>query len=185
MKIKFFLLISSLVFAIVNTQDQTTILPTDLSCEVTTPTRVEDCTQRKTNTGNKCCYLSGTLNYANEKLCLSLPPSTYAGRTSFYYSGKTYNINCQDNTHTPTILKSCGPKDITPTGKADCSTGSSFVNSCCWFAGINSSTSPKGCYWLGTKYSGDTTWGGLELNCNATFLSFSLSLLFFFLAALF
>jgi hypothetical protein len=124
-------------------------------------------------------------------MCLSIPKSSYVGGTTFDYDGQVYSINCgidTNNLNKP-LLSNCSPLEANTTGlsKSDCMTGSSFVNSCCYYSKTNTTTlnAPSGCYWLGTKYTGETTWAGMNLNCSAQFVTFSMALLVLFLSLLF
>ena len=37
----------------------------------------------------------------------------------------------------------------------------------------------KGCYWLGTKYEGDISWAGVEMECSMDYLKYSIIYLIF------
>jgi hypothetical protein len=152
-------------------------------CASTTPTTETDCFNASTDSSEYCCYLTGINSYANEKLCLNVPHTTYTGETKYAYNNKVYNIAC-DFSEKTTILEKCSGE---PTSKKGCSKGSSFTNSCCYYEKTETeSTNEKvqntdtGCYWLGTKYSGEITWAGLNLSCKENFLTYSFSLVFLF-----
>ena len=167
------------LISLINTQNN---LSSSMTCTSTNPTTASDCNTHTTNSGNLCCYLTGLQTYSNEKFCLSIPQSSYVGEKTYSYNNfKTYNINCGVTKNLATVLTTCGPAGALAVG--DCRTGSSFTNSCCYFKGTPQVAS--GCYWLGAKYSGDTTWAGLDLNCNSTFITYSMSLLLVFLIFMF
>ena len=167
------------IFAVLNVISSQNNLGSSFTCaSVTNPTKVADCTSQRTNSGNLCCYLSGIQTYSNDRMCVSLPSASYTGAKTYNVNDKTYQIDCGvSNVAAATILNTCGTTDAV--GQSTCAVGSSFVNSCCW------SDKMKGCYWLGTKYHGKTTWAGLYLDCGASHLAFSLSLLFLFLVFIF
>jgi len=169
-----------IVFKLIISQN---IIPTTLSCSNTSPKSANDCFNNLTNDDNICCYLSGVQTYANEKMCISIPSTSYVGDLSYILSKKTYNIQCRVSTSTPTFLKQCGFAGAL--SSSDCSTGSTFVNSCCYYSGTDVNKTPQGCYWLGTKYSGKTNWAGLSLECASNNIMISLVLIFFYFCVFF
>jgi hypothetical protein len=157
-------------------------------CASTVPTKESDCFNASTDSGEYCCYLTGLINYSNEKLCLNIPQSAYTGETKYAYNNKVYNIACNFSGKT-TILEKCSG---TPDSKKGCSTGSSFTNSCCYYEKTKTDSpnekvqnTETGCYWLGTKYSGEISWAGLKLSCSENFLTLSSSLIFILFLFLF
>lgn len=163
----------------------TDTITSDLTCmnSNTAPTKASDCTSRTTLSGNDCCLLTGVGDNSNNMLCLSIPSSSLTSELTYYYNGKTYNIDCGSVQTTTTALPTCGPSSAA--SQKDCATGSSYVNSCCWHTKVSNSTAPSGCYWLGSKYSGNVVWAGIDLDCNASYTSLSMLLIFFSLALLF
>ncbi len=173
------IIICTLAINLINTQSN---ISTDYQCSSTKPTTATDCHSNNTSPSDFCCYLSGVQLFANTKLCLNIPKDSYNGDSQYNYNGVTYNISCPNSgSSSKTILKSCGPSDAT--GSMDCSTGSSFVNSCCY----NSlkDLSPVGCYSLGSKFEGKTKWAGLELECNSKYITFSSVLIIILISILF
>jgi hypothetical protein len=166
------------IFAVLNVIYSQNNLGSSFTCSSVIPTKNSDCTTAKTNTGNLCCYLSGLQSYSTEQMCLSIPSVSYTGAKTYVLNGKTYMIDCGVQiTASATILNSCGPSPAV--GKEDCQTGSSFSNSCCW------ADKQQGCYWLGTKYRGETNWAGMKLDCASSYLTFSMTFVLFFLAFVF
>jgi hypothetical protein len=152
---------------------------TSFTCTDTTPNQAADCNGKLTNSNNLCCYIETVQGEKNKK-CISVPKSSYSGSSVYVEDELTYSIDCGSNAPKQgIILKSCGPSNAI--SKKDCSTGSSFVDSCCYYSGTGATITPKpnqGCYWLGTKYDGETTWGGMPLECNSNYLTYSFGLLF-------
>ena len=163
----------SIIFSLNTLKSQT------FACTDTIPFQASDCINKSTNTNNICCYID-SIQGPRDRRCISIPKSSYSGSTVYVKEERTYSIDCGSGvSKQATILKSCGPSNAI--SKKDCSTGSSFVESCCYYTGKGATISPnpsQGCYWLGTKYDGETTWGGMPLECASEHLTFSFGLLF-------
>ena len=74
-----------------------------------------------------------------------------------------------------TYLEQCG--DLSKGSNVDfedCKEHSTLLNSCCLAKGNSESDIKKGCYWLGTKYEGEINWAGVDMECNLTYIKYSL-----------
>jgi hypothetical protein len=155
---KVYLLIILSVCNIILTQTQQV-------CNLVTPTKQEDCTSKSIDKKEYCCYLYADNLSQNSKLCYSIPFQSYSGGKTYSLNGNTYFINCGVKIES-SPLDTCSPD--AHTSQKDCATGSSFTNSCCFEAATQQ------CYWLGTKYSGTTTWAEKQLECGADYMRISL-----------
>ena len=118
----------------------------------------------------------------NDTFCRKIPYSAiYKDLNYENIDGKLYEVNCS-NRNEATLLEQCGKKNE-GTSLESCKKYSNGVNSCCYIKGNNEIS--RGCYWLGTKYEGKTTWAGVEMECNMSFLKYSLFYLNFIFYVLF
>ena len=130
-----------------------------------------------------CCFykLFNDTN-DNDTFCRTIPYSAiYKDLNYENIDGKLYEVNCS-NRNEATLLEQCGKKNE-GTSLESCKEYSNGVNSCCYIKGNNEIS--RGCYWLGTKYEGKTTWAGVEMECNISFLKYSLFYLNFIFFVLF
>jgi hypothetical protein len=161
---KFFLiLLANIIY--INTQ----------SCNLTTPKTKDDCNIKSVQDKELCCYLYAPNLKNNAQVCNSLPWNSYSGDKTYFINGNTYFIDC-GVTRQQEVLPTCGPKE--PGSKKQCMTGSSFTNSCCYHEESNN------CYWLGTKFEGETTWAGLKLQCTGYYVQISVVMLLAFISML-
>jgi hypothetical protein len=150
---------------------------TQTACNLITPATSTDCTSKSVDKKEYCCYLyAPNLISQNNKLCYGIPFESYSGGKTYSLNSNTYLIDCGVSINS-SPLDTCSP-DAHGSQK-ECATGSSFTNSCCY------EDATKQCYWLGTKYSGDTLWAGKKLHCSGEYISVSLMLLIAFLSILF
>jgi hypothetical protein len=118
------------------------------------------CTQYSTNT-TLCCYLRTYSNKYWSSICHSINATDYLGLNGKLKLGDfEYMIDCGD-----TIGTTCGTI-MKPVSYKDCSQFSRSTNSCC-FVKYKQDTS---CVWLGAGYTGEISYQGLELVCNANYL---------------
>ena len=130
-----------------------------------------------------CCFYK-LFNGAddNDTFCRKIPYSAiYKDLNYENIDGKLYEVNCS-NRNEATLIEQCGKKNE-GTSLESCKKYSNGVNSCCYIKGNNEIS--RGCYWLGTKYEGKTTWAGVEMECNISFLKYSLFYLNFIFFVLF
>jgi hypothetical protein len=155
-----------LTIAVVNSQ----------TCMTTSPTKAADCTSIKSD-GEYCCYLNApNLSGANANVCYNVPKTAYNGDETISYNGYSYFIECGVQV-TKNALPTCGPSGAL--ARSDCMTGATFTNSCCWVV------DNKKCVWLGTKFTGETKWAGLNLDCSAADLTVSFMIIFAILSIIF
>ncbi len=146
------------------------------TCMSFKPKNVQDCTSIKSD-NEYCCHLSASnlpQDIANR--CYTLPKTAYSGDSTIVVDNYSYFIDCGVKV-TKTALPSCGAPDAA--GKKNCMKGATFTNSCCW------DLDNKKCVWLGTKYTGQTKWAKLNLECSAADLSVSLMIIFAILSIIF
>lgn len=137
-------------------------------CNSVTPSAVTDCYKAESQINNKdekCCYLEGYSD-STKKMCLDIPKIAYVDSPIYKYNGVLYKIQCNGLSVSATTLSRCAI-DF-PTGTVDCSTASSYTESCCY------SSDDKKCYLLGAKYQGKTVWNNLNLDCISCFLNVNL-----------
>lgn len=148
------------------------------ACNSGKPLDFNECFSKQgSNSNSKCCYLE---NYGdqNKKMCLEIPAISYTNSNLYNYNNILYKIICP-NVSSRNSLSSCTP--IVSSGRSECSEYSTLSESCCFNA------NDKKCYWLGTKYKGEVSWAGKNLDCAAGFLkenlvkviAFALFVLFF------
>lgn len=157
------------------------------TCEDITPTTANDCTKVTRSNGDYCCYIEGMRNYSNEKKCITIPKTAYTGKSTVVHNDRVYTMTCPVATYVRTPLLKCGTGG--QSSQEECSTFSSFAESCCYFDGVVEAGSPvtaeKGCYWLGNKYyKGRINWATMELNCNGEIIKLSLMALMLALSVL-
>ena len=157
-----------------------------LECEqMSNPKNASECNDlsSKSNYPDYCCFykLFNDTN-DNDTFCRTIPYSAiYKDLNYENIDGKLYEVNCS-NRNEATLLEQCGKKNE-GTSLESCKKYSNGVNSCCYIKGNNEIS--RGCYWLGTKYEGKTTWAGVEMECNMSFLKYSLFYLNFIFFVLF
>ena len=152
-------------------------------CEqIKNPKNASECDDKssKSSYPDYCCFYK--LFNDNETFCRTIPYSAiYKDLKYENIDGKLYEVNCS-NRNEATLLEQCGKKNE-GTSLESCKKYSNGVNSCCYIKGNNEIS--RGCYWLGTKYEGKTTWAGVEMECNMSFLKYSLFYLNFIFFVLF
>ena len=157
-----------------------------LECEqMSNPKNASECNElsSKSSYPDYCCFykLFNDTN-DNDTFCRTIPYSAiYKDLNYENIDGKLYEVNCS-NRNEATLLEQCGKKNE-GTSLESCKKYSNGVNSCCYIKGNNEIS--RGCYWLGTKYEGKTTWAGVEMECNMSFLKYSLFYLNFIFFVLF
>ena len=146
------------------------------------PNQAEDCNvlSSKSSYPDYCCFYK--LFNSNKTFCRTIPYSAiYKDLKYENIDGELYEVNCSSSNEA-TLLEQCGKKNE-GTSLESCKEYSNGVNSCCYIKGNNEIS--RGCYWLGTKYEGKTTWAGVEMECNMSFLKYSLFYLNFIIFVLF
>ena len=154
-----------------------------IECEQTeNPNQAEVCNvlSSKSSYPDYCCFYK--LFNSNKTFCRTIPYSAiYKDLKYENIDGELYEVNCSSSNEA-TLLEQCGKKNE-GTSLESCKEYSNGVNSCCYIKGNNEIS--RGCYWLGTKYEGKTTWAGVEMECNMSFLKYSLFYLNFIIFVLF
>ncbi len=164
----------------------------NLLCSKKTPSSQEDCTNLNSAGmyGDLCCYLE-SISESSEKKCISIPFSAYLSYVEYYnLNGILYKITCDIKNRYEkknAVLNPCGGKVSHPNMKK-CKKYSSYVDSCCYYNGKEEENeyvdlypdTEEGCYWLGAKYKGTISWGGMKLKCNCQFLKIQKWTLFIF-----
>ena len=152
-------------------------------CEqIKNPNQAEECnvSSSKSSYPDYCCFYK--LFNSNKTFCRTIPYSAiYKDLKYENINGELYEVNCSSSNEA-TLLEQCGKKNE-GTSLESCKEYSNGVNSCCYIKGNNEIS--RGCYWLGTKYEGKTTWAGVEMECNMSFLKYSLFYLNFIFFVLF
>ena len=152
-------------------------------CEqIKNPNQAEECNvlSSKSSYPDYCCFYK--LFNSNKTFCRTIPYSAiYKDLKYENIDGELYEVNCSSSNEA-TLLEQCGKKNE-GTSLESCKEYSNGVNSCCYIKGNNEIS--RGCYWLGTKYEGKTTWAGVEMECNMSFLKYSLFYLNFIFFVLF
>ena len=146
------------------------------------PNQAEVCNvlSSKSSYPDYCCFYK--LFNSNKTFCRTIPYSAiYKDLKYENIDGELYEVNCSSSNEA-TLLEQCGKKNE-GTSLESCKEYSNGVNSCCYIKGNNEIS--RGCYWLGTKYEGKTTWAGVEMECNMSFLKYSLFYLNFIIFVLF
>ena len=136
--------------------------------------------------GDLCCFYKihqGNSTGQGSK-CVSVPYSAYLNYVQYdTLNGTLYKVQCNyENKRynkAAAVLTKCG-EDIKNPSMKKCKGYSSYVDSCCYYNGDVSDNeygelfpkeTERGCYWLGAKYRGKISWGGMHLNCASTFLN--------------
>ena len=150
-------------------------------CSTITPGNVADCSDFNSPGmyGDLCCYLESI--DASSKKCISMPFSAYLTYVDYYNLNNTlYKMTCNNESRynkTIAVLNRCGGEVNNPSMKK-CKKYSSYVDSCCYYNGKSDDNeygelypdTDEGCYWLGAKYKGSISWGGMKLKCDCQFL---------------
>lgn len=157
------------------------------------PTCVRDALNKDTQYA--CCVLSPI----NQTINLSSFCKSYLKATSYptteAIDGIQYNVVCND---IPTASQpnssynkpqkrqnevksfsqniACGKESVTYI--SDCTNSSTETNSCCYY----SYSDYKGCFWLGSKFDGESNYNGIKFNCRVKrlFTNFGLIILAMF-----
>ena len=155
-----------------------------MSCSKSTPSSLKDCSQYNSPGmyGDLCCYYE-PINSTIAKKCVSIPFSAYLSYVTYSSIDNTlYKVTCDNSTRydkKEAVLNRCGGEVNNPSMKK-CKKYSSYVDSCCYYNGNEEDneygelypSTDKGCYWLGAKYKGTISWGGMKLKCDCQFLKF-------------
>jgi hypothetical protein len=105
-------------------------------------------------------------------MCYYQPLTNINYGTTTNIGGINYNVNC-GTTSTDQCLARNTNTDLK--SKYFCTDYSTTTNSCCRYK-LNDAYK---CMWLGAKYDGETSVGGVSLECSSKFLNFSILLLAF------
>ena len=157
----------------------------NIACESETPSYLSDCSKYDSPGmyGDLCCFYKRESTTEGSK-CVSVPYSAYLNYVQYdTLNGTLYKVQCNyENKRynkAAAVLTKCG-EDIKNPNMKKCKGYSSYVDSCCYYNGeVNDNEygdlfpkeTERGCYWLGAKYRGKISWGGMHLNCVSTFLN--------------
>lgn len=157
----------------------------NIACESETPSNLSDCSKYDSPGmyGDLCCFYKRESTTEGSK-CVSVPYSAYLNYVQYdTLNGTLYEVTCDyENKRynkAAAVLTKCG-EDIKNPNMKKCKGYSSYVDSCCYYNGeVNDNEygdlfpkeTERGCYWLGAKYRGKISWGGMHLNCVSTFLN--------------
>ena len=157
----------------------------NIACESETPSDLADCSKYDSPGmyGDLCCFYKRESTTEGSK-CVSVPYSAYLNYVQYdTLNGTLYKVQCNyENKRynkAAAVLTKCG-EDIKNPSMKKCKGYSSYVDSCCYYNGDVSDNeygelfpkeTERGCYWLGAKYRGKISWGGMHLNCVSTFLN--------------
>lgn len=157
----------------------------NIACESKTPSNLSDCSKYDSPGmyGDLCCFYKRESTTEGSK-CVSVPYSAYLNYVQYdTLNGTLYKVQCNyENKRynkAAAVLTKCG-EDIKNPSMKKCKGYSSYVDSCCYYNGDVSDNeygelfpkeTERGCYWLGAKYRGKISWGGMHLNCVSTFLN--------------
>ena len=157
----------------------------NIACESETPSDLSDCSKYDSPGmyGDLCCFYKRESTTEGSK-CVSVPYSAYLNYVQYdTLNGTLYKVQCNyENKRynkAAAVLTKCG-EDIKNPSMKKCKGYSSYVDSCCYYNGDVSDNeygelfpkeTERGCYWLGAKYRGKISWGGMHLNCASTFLN--------------
>lgn len=146
------------------------------------PSSEEDCFAYDGNTLHdaQCCFYKPVDTSKDlQNICRSIPFSARINSLKYdVIENVLYEVKCNGEIYkNDSILNICAeevnPKDASV---KKCQKYSSFVDSCCYYDKDDQPNlaylNPKpthGCYWLGSKYKGKITWGGLKLKCGGHF----------------
>ena len=157
----------------------------NIACESETPSDLSDCSKYDSPGmyGDLCCFYKRESTTEGSK-CVTVPYSAYLNYVQYdTLNGTLYKVQCNyENKRynkAAAVLTKCG-EDIKNPSMKKCKGYSSYVDSCCYYNGDVSDNeygelfpkeTERGCYWLGAKYRGKISWGGMHLNCASTFLN--------------
>lgn len=157
----------------------------NIACESQTPSDLSHCSKYDSPGmyGDLCCFYKRESTTEGSK-CVSVPYSAYLNYVQYdTLNGTLYKVQCNyENKRynkAAAVLTKCG-EDIKNPSMKKCKGYSSYVDSCCYYNGDVSDNeygelfpkeTERGCYWLGAKYRGKISWGGMHLNCVSTFLN--------------
>jgi len=148
------------------------------SCNNSIPTDAFSCNKiNPVNKYNKCCFLEN-IKTSSIKLCLEIPTSSITKSNVYKYNKEIYKISCPQIPQIE-ILPLCGDNNIVPAGQGDCAVYSSFAKSCCY------NKTNKKCSLLDTKYFGEITYAGMNLDCVSWKIKFTYGLFIILLALFF
>jgi hypothetical protein len=159
----------------------------NIECEKEKPSDLTNCSQYDSPGmyGDLCCfYKIYNGSTTDQSKCVSVPYSAYLNYVEYdTLDGILYEVYCNYKNKrynkAAAVLTKCG-EDIKNPSMKKCKGYSSYVDSCCYYNGEVSDNeygdlfpkdTERGCYWLGAKYRGKISWGGMHLNCASTFLN--------------
>ena len=153
------------------------------ACSEVKPRINTDC-HTKTDSKNLCCLVTNDAGNAN--VCQSQTRNIISTTNSTF---KTNNINYSLDCGVGAFIKNsnlggsfpvsyyypnynklvlpiqqCG--SVNPIKRDDCSSFSAIGNSCCFYT----KSKDTGCYYLGTKYAGNATYAGINIDCIGNYL---------------
>ena len=141
------------------------------------PNRTEDCFYQQNYVlySDYCCYF----NSSDKSFCKAIPYSSYNDKDKYEnIDGVLYQVTCDTGNRKVTLLEECGnTNEANEANYEKCKKHSTVLNSCCYVKGNDNIN--KGCYWLGTKYEGDISWAGVEMECSMDYLKYSIIYLIF------
>ena len=147
------------------------------NCSISNPNRIEDCFYRQNYVlySDYCCYF----NSSDKSFCKAIPYSSYNDKDKYEnIDGVLYQVTCDTGNRKVTLLEECGnTNEANEANYEKCKKHSTVLNSCCYVKGNGNIN--KGCYWLGTKYEGDISWAGVEMECSMDYLKYSIIYLIF------
>ena len=147
------------------------------NCSISNPNRIEDCFYQQNYVlySDYCCYF----NSSDKSFCKAIPYSSYNDKDKYEnIDGVLYQVTCDTGNRKVTLLEECGnTNEANEANYEKCKKHSTVLNSCCYVKGNGNIN--KGCYWLGTKYEGDISWAGVEMECSMDYLKYSIIYLIF------
>ena len=147
------------------------------NCSISNPNRIEDCFYQQNYVlySDYCCYF----NSSDKSFCKAIPYSSYNDKDKYEnIDGVLYQVTCDTGNRKVTLLEECGNTNKANEANYEkCKKHSTVLNSCCYVKGNGNIN--KGCYWLGTKYEGDISWAGVEMECSMDYLKYSIIYLIF------
>ena len=147
------------------------------NCSISNPNRIEDCFYQQNYVlySDYCCYF----NSSDKSFCKAIPYSSYNDKDKYEnIDGVLYQVTCDTGNRKVTLLEECGnTNEVNEANYEKCKKHSTVLNSCCYVKGNGNIN--KGCYWLGTKYEGDISWAGVEMECSMDYLKYSIIYLIF------
>ena len=162
------------------------IFSTNNCDSINSPSGKNDCFSQNEDSGiaNYCCYYESIKS--SKKFCKTVPYSSlhYENLNYENIDGDLYEISCETNNRKVTLLEQCGDTNNPQNANFEkCKKHSTVLNSCCYVEG--NANIEKGCYWLGTKYEGDITWAGVNMDCFMNYLKNSIINVIFIILILF